>query len=118
MQFRCRLGTPSGEIIEGVYVADNEARLRHELEEKGLYVLSLQKKGAIGGVSFHLPQRQTIPMREFLVFNQELATLLKAGMPLVQSLDLLKGRIVTPTFRTVLNSVHEKVRSGTALSDA
>jgi type IV pilus assembly protein PilC len=118
VEFRCRLASPNGEIVEGVYVADNEARLRHELEEKGLYVLSLQKKGAIGGVSLHLPQRQAIPMREFLVFNQELATLLKAGMPLVQSLDLLKGRIVTPTFRTVLNSVHEKVRSGTALSDA
>ena len=118
MEFRCRLASPNGEIVEGIYVAENEARLRHELEEKGLYVLSLQPKGAIAGMSFHLPQRQTIPMREFLVFNQELATLLKAGMPLVQSLDLLKGRIVTPTFRTVLNSVHEKVRSGTALSEA
>ena len=39
MEFRCRLGTPGGEIIEGVYVADSEARLRHEFEEKGLYVL-------------------------------------------------------------------------------
>ena len=45
MEFRCRLASPSGEIIEGVYVADTEARLRHELEEKGLYVLSLQPKG-------------------------------------------------------------------------
>ena len=57
-------------------------------------------------------------MREFLVFNQELATLLKAGMPLVQSLDLLKGRVESPTFRRVLDDVYEKVRSGTALSDA
>src|SRR4030095_11677180 len=104
MELRCRLASPNGEIVEGVYVAENEARLRHELEEKGLYVLSLQRKGAIAGVSLHLPQRQKIPMREFLVFNQELATLLKAGMPLVQSLDLLKGRILSPTFRTVLNS--------------
>ena len=40
-----------GEIVEGVYVAESEARLRHELEEKGLYVLSLQPKGAIGGLS-------------------------------------------------------------------
>src|SRR5204863_1690187 len=70
------------------------------------------------GVSLHLPQRQAINTREFLVFNQELATLLKAGMPLVQSLDLLKRRVVSPTFRRVLDDVHEKVRSGTALSDA
>ena len=52
------------------------------------------------------------------MFNQELATLLKAGMPLVQSLDLLKRRVTSPTFRRVLDDVHEKVRSGTALSDA
>src|SRR4029079_13472494 len=118
MEFRCRLASPTGEIVEGVYVADTEARLRHELEEKGLYVLSLQPKHAIAGVSLSLPQRSGVNTREFLVFNQELATLLKAGMPLVQSLDLLKRRVSAPAFRRVLDDVHEKVRSGTALSDA
>src|SRR5262249_38314726 len=118
MEFRCRLASPNGEITEGVYVAESEARLRHELEEKGLYVLSLQRKGAIGGFSIQLPQRRTINTREFLVFNQELATLLKAGMPLVQSLDLLKRRVTAPLFRGVLEDVHERVRSGAALSEA
>ena len=118
MEFRCRLASPNGEIVEGVYVAENEARLRHELEEKGLFVLSLQPKHAVAGIAFQLPQRKSINMREFLVFNQELATLLKAGMPLVQSLDLLKRRVASPAFARVLDDVHEKVRSGTALSDA
>jgi len=118
VEFRCRLASPNGEIVEGVYVADNEAKLRHELEEKGLFVLSLQPKGAIAGVSVRLPRRSAINTREFLVFNQELATLLKAGMPLVQSLDLLRRRVTTPTFRGVLDDVHEKVRAGSALSDA
>ena len=93
MEFRCRLASASGQVVEGVYAAENEARLRHELEEKGLFVLSLQPKGAIAGVSIRLPQRNQVNSREFLVFNQELATLLKAGMPLVQSLDLLKRQI-------------------------
>src|SRR4051812_48979236 len=118
MEFRCRLASPNGEIVEGVYIADTEARLRHELEEKGLFVLALQPKHAIGGVSLQLPQRKGINTREFLVFNQELATLLKAGMPLVQSLDLLKRRGTSPLFRGVLEDLHEKVRSGTPLSDA
>ena len=118
MEFRCRLASPNGEIVEGVYIAENEARLRHDLEEKGLYVLSLQPRGAVAGFSLHLPQRHAVNTREFLVFNQELATLLKAGMPLVQSLDLLKSRVDSPTFRTVLDDVYEKVRAGTALSDA
>lgn len=118
MEFRCRLASPNGEIVEGVYAAESEARLRHEFEEKGLYVLALQPKGSVAGLSIALPQRARISTREFLVFNQELATLLKAGMPLVQSLDLLKRRVETPTFKRVLNDVYEKVRSGTALSDA
>lgn len=118
MEFRCRLASPNGEIVEGVYAADNEARLRHELEEKGLFVLAVQPKHAIGGISLQLPQRSGLSMREFLVFNQELATLLKAGMPLVQSLELLKVRATSPVLRRVLADVHERVRSGTALSDA
>ena len=118
MEFRCRLASPTGEIVEGIYTSENETRLRHELEEKGLYVLSLQQRGAIGGLSIQWPRKSNIPTREFLVFNQELATLLKAGMPLVQSLDLLKRRVDSPMFRRVLNDVHDKVRAGAALSEA
>jgi type IV pilus assembly protein PilC len=118
MEFRCRLITAEGEIVEGVYSAENEGRLRHELEEKGLHVLSLRARG--GAVSWlpSLLTRRRIPRHEFLVVNQELATLLKAGMPLVQSLDLLRRQTVNPVFRAVLDAVHEKVRAGTALSDA
>ena len=60
MQYQCRLASSTGEIVEAVYVADSEARLRHELEEKGLFVLSLKPKGAIAGLPFHLPQRREI----------------------------------------------------------
>jgi type IV pilus assembly protein PilC len=118
VEFRCRIASPNGEIVEGVYVAETEAKLRHELEEKGQYVLSMQPKGAIGGLSLQLPRSRRVNTREFLIFNQELATLLKAGMPLVQSLDLLKRRVSSPAFRTVLDNIHDRVRSGTALSDA
>jgi type IV pilus assembly protein PilC len=118
MEFRCRIASPSGEIVEGVYAAENEARLRHDFDEKGLYVLSLQPKGSVAGVSLQFGRTRRIPTNDFLVFNQELATLLKAGMPLVQSLDLLRRRVQSPVFRGVLHDVHERVRSGTALSDA
>ena len=95
MEYRCRLGTPTGEILEEIHVADSEAHLRHELEQKGYAASSAsspedclgRRLAAIGRV------RRQVPMREFLVFNQELATLLKAGMPLVQSLDILRERV-------------------------
>ena len=118
MEFRCRLGTPGGDIIEGIYVADSEARLRRELEEKGLYVLAIQRGGAFGLGSLGLPRRRRIATREFLVFNQELATLLKAGMPLVQSLEILRRRVTNPVFKSVLDDVYDRVRSGNSLSEA
>jgi type IV pilus assembly protein PilC len=118
MEFRCRLGTPGGEIVEGVYVADSEARLRQEFEEKGLYVLAIQRAGRAALGSFKLPRRNSISTREFLVFNQELATLLKAGMPLVQSLDILRQRVSNPLLKTVLDDVHDRVRAGSSLSEA
>ena len=118
MEFRCRLGTPGGEIIEGVYVADSEDRLRREFEEKGLYVLAIQRAGRLAFGSLALPSRSHISTREFLVFNQELATLLKAGMPLVQSLDILLRRVTNPVFKSVLNDVHDRVRAGSALSES
>src|SRR4029434_10154460 len=117
MEYRCRLGTMSGEIIEGNYVAQSEAALRRELEDKGLHVLSLKPRLGIGGLSLRGESRK-VGRHEFLVFNQELATLLKAGMPLVQSLDILRSRLSNPVFKSVLDDVYEKVRGGTALSDA
>ena len=118
MEFRCRLGTPAGEIVEGVFIAQSEAHLRRELEDKGLHVLALRPRG-IGLPGLSLGARKPkIARHEFLVFNQELATLLKAGMPLVQSLDILRTRLSNPVFKAVLDDVHEKVRAGTALSDA
>ena len=118
MEFRCRLGTATGDVIEGVYVADSESSLRRELEEKGLFVLALRRRGGLPALALGGPRRRRIPRQDFIVFNQELATLLKAGMPLVQSLDILRQRVAHPTFKAVLDGVYEKVKAGTALYDA
>jgi type IV pilus assembly protein PilC len=118
MEFRCRLVSAAGEIVEGVYAAENEARLRHDLEERGLHVLSLRPRGGVAGWSVQLPRRRALPAREFLEFNQQLATLLKAGMPLVQSLDLLRRGGIDPVLRPVLDAVHDRVKAGAALSEA
>ncbi|MFO7694149.1 MAG: type II secretion system F family protein [Vicinamibacterales bacterium] len=101
-----------------MHVSDSEVHLRHELEQKGYCVLGIHPRGLLGRISLPGRMRRRIPMREFLVFNQELATLLKAGMPLVQSLDILRSRVEHATFRPVLDEVYEKVRAGSALSDA
>jgi type IV pilus assembly protein PilC len=120
MEFRCRVATATGQVMEATYAAESEARLRHELEEKGLFLLSVQggRSVKIGQVRLRLPRRRKVSSDEFLIFNQELATLLKAGLPLVQSLQILRKRLQNQTFKAAIDDVYEKVRSGVALSEA
>jgi len=83
VEFRCRVATTTGQILETTYVAESESRLRSELEDKGLFLLSVQRSGGVGlgNVRLRRPRRRRVPTSDFLVFNQELATLLKAGLP-------------------------------------
>ena len=120
MEFRCRVATTTGQILETTYVAESETRLRSELEDKGLFLLSVQRSGGVGlgSVRVRRPRRRRVPMSDFLVFNQELATLLKAGLPLVQSLDILRKRVPHPLFKTALDDIHTRVRAGSAMSEA
>src|SRR5688500_4421266 len=111
MEFRCMLVTAAGSIVDGTYAAEREARLRNDFESPGLHVLPLRKRTVYSGGSL-LPKRRKISHQEFLVFNQAFATLLKAVMPLVQSIDLLRRQILSPVFRAVLDDVYEKVRAG------
>ena len=124
MQYRCRVGTATGEVIEATYVADSEARLRDELEEKGLHLLRIDRLDGFAGLRVpglslgSRAARGRIKTTEFLVFNQELATLLKAGMPLTQSLDILRQRVPNPAFKVVLDDIYDRVRGGSSLSEA
>ncbi len=118
MEFQCRLSTPGGDILEGVYAAEDEVKLRRQLEGKGFYILSLRPRGLLNRPMLSLPQRQRVSTRDFIAFNQELAALLKAGMPLVQSIDILRQRTEHSVLKSVLDDVYDHVRAGTALSSA
>ena len=118
MEFRCRLAKATGDILEETHVADSEVQLRRDLENKGLYILSLRPCGVFSWKRLSVLKSRRLGTREFIVFNQQLATLLRAGIPLVQSLDILRQRVENPVLQSVLNEVHEQVRSGTSLSDA
>jgi type IV pilus assembly protein PilC len=115
VEYVCRVGTPSGEVVERTFNAPDERALRSELEQQGLYLLAIRR--GLGLSSVRLAARRVRPAL-LLVFSQELAALLKAGLPLFQSLDIMLERQKDPVFRQSLATVREKVKSGVALSDA
>jgi len=115
--FVARVGTTDGAVVEQRHRAISETALRRELEAKGLHVFGV--KAARTRLQLALPtRRERFNSLEFLVFNQQLATLLKAGVPVLQSLELLQGAQSNPFFREVLARVLGDVKSGVALSEA
>jgi type IV pilus assembly protein PilC len=115
MEYVCKVGTPAGEVVEQTFSARDEASLRADLEQQGYYLFSIRR----GLGFFALPMvRPKVRAEKLLIFAQELAALLKAGLPLLQSLDVMLERQKDPTFRRSLTTIREKVKSGIALSDA
>lgn len=116
-EFLCRLGAPDGSVLEQRRLAASADALRRELETEGYHIFSL----AAARARFRLPffgRREKVSGQEFLLFNTQLRTLLRAGLPLAQSLDLLKDQQATPVFRALLTKVHQQVTTGVSLSDA
>src|ERR1041384_8366490 len=121
-EFNVRLGTPAGEIVTRTVeaMAAHEARTRLEREGFKVFavtapradgVASLTRGGSAGG-------RGRVKANDFLLFNQQLAALLRAGIPILQAITMLRRRATSPRLRAVLESVEEAIRGGAALSQA
>lgn len=119
-EFVCRLGTPAGDVIREVRRSDDAATLRRELTRAGYHVFDLQPRGLLAKLKLPAASARvrSVPMRPFLIFNQELAALLRAGLPLLQGLDLLHERAREPFLKRALDDIRDRVRGGEDLSDA
>ena len=120
-EFICRLGTPSGEIVTRVVEAAAAVDARLELEREGYKVFAVDSSA--GGLMGSLPfggssKKGKVKQSDFLLFNQQLSALLRAGIPLLQSISLLKNRSASANLRVVLADVEEKIKSGVPLSEA
>jgi type IV pilus assembly protein PilC len=121
VEFLCHLGTPEGRVVRETRAAANEAVLRAELERQGLRIFAIERRMGLSSATelwARMRGQRKIPYKTLLVFNQELAALLKAGLPLLQALNLMLERMREPNFREILIQVRDRVRSGEELSDA
>ena len=126
-EFVCRVGTSEGRMVTRTIEAASEAAVRAELERQGARLFSAHpsrrgrldlRPGALVPRSGPFRSKGRVKIHEFLVFNQELVALLKAGLPVVSGLDILLERQKNPHLRKILLDVREQLVAGTALSDA
>ncbi len=120
-EFICRLGTPSGEVVTRIVEAVAADDARFQLEKEGFRVFKISDSN--GGIRSMLPfgsgtGKGRIKQGDFLLFNQQLSALLRAGIPVLQSIGLLKNRSGSSNLREILIDVEEKIKSGVPLSEA
>ena len=118
-RYSFRVGTPQGAIQSLVVDADSHEAARRSLEAKGFFVFEAEAKSRPSS-RFRLSNLRGshIGARALLVFNQELLALVRAGLPIIVVLDLLRERNQNPRLRALLESVREEVKAGAALSVA
>jgi type IV pilus assembly protein PilC len=118
-EFFCRVAYPTGEIVERPFEADDEAALRREFESKEYLILELRRRNpVIQAITDSIRIKPKISAREFLFFNQELRALIKAGLPVLTSLDILLERRKNPAFKRALQDIRDRVKGGEAVSEA
>lgn len=120
MQFVCRLGTPEGRVLEEIHSANDAATLSSELEKRGFHVFEVRRRGLGQMLSLSSLRRRAkrMPPQEFLLFNQELAALLRSGLPLLQALEMMLDRMKETDFGSVFADIRDRVKSGEDLSEA
>ncbi len=115
-RFSYRVAKGDGTIVARQEEAESETLLRSRLEGEGYLVLSVSKSVGLSLPTVSLKRR--LPPRDFLVFNQELMALLKAGLPIMKTFDVLVERGSQPGFVEALKAVQRDIRSGSSMSDA
>jgi type IV pilus assembly protein PilC len=116
-EFIVRVGTPEGEIIERHVRAASARTAQDELRRQGMHVFDA-KRGTLRLADLIPRGRGGVSTERFLTFNQELLALVKAGLPIIQSFDIMLERQKSARFREILTDVRDKIKSGVALSDA
>src|SRR5918992_6135566 len=121
-EFICRLGTPAGEVVTRTVEAAGVHEARARLEQEGFRVFNVAPPRTTGVAALtrfgRAGAHPRVKANDFLLFNQQLAALIRAGIPILQAISMLRKRSVSARLRAVLGDVEDEIRGGAALSAA
>ncbi|HET6144022.1 MAG TPA: type II secretion system F family protein [Candidatus Acidoferrales bacterium] len=117
-EFVCKVADGSGKVFLHVEPAQSMSEARQKLSDRGLFVYNVRPRAGVVGQLFGRKRQKSVDGNDFLVFNQQFNTLIKAGIPILRALDLLSERAAAEKLRPVLGEVRRQVREGTNLSEA
>lgn len=116
-EFVIKIADDRGHVQQHVEHGYSEAEVRDRFSQQGYLVYWVKPQGMLtSGAS--LRRRRKLKQDTFLVFNQQFLTLIRAGLPILNSLELLIKRQKDGQLRQILENVRERVKGGQLLSDA
>jgi type IV pilus assembly protein PilC len=117
-EFVCRVADANGRVFSHVEAAGTLDEARQKLADRGLFVYSVKSRNSLVSGFFGFRKERKIGGNDFLILNQQFNTLIKAGLPILRSLDLLATRATAPKLRPILTQIRDRVREGKSLSEA
>src|SRR6202046_2925647 len=112
-EFVVKLADERGRVQEQSHAAATAEELRARFTQAGYYVYSVKARSVLGSGA-----KKKVKLETFLIFNQQFLTLIKAGLPILGSLELLSKRQKLPHFRAQLEDVASRVKTGESISQA
>jgi type IV pilus assembly protein PilC len=117
-QFLCRVADADGRVFSHLEPASSQEEARQKLVDRGLFVYSVESRGGRLADLVRRKSGRQVGGSEFLILNQQFNTLIKAGLPILKSLDLLATRASSPKLRPIIAQIRDRVREGKSLSEA
>ena len=117
-EFVIRAADERGTLIEKIESGFSAMEIRDRYQSAGYLVYSVKNRGLLSGGELRLPKRRKVTLEQFVIFNQQFLTLVRAGLPIVQALELLAKRQRNQYFRMLLEDVRDRTKGGQLISDA
>lgn len=117
-EYLVKVADERGHMLEQVENARSEAELRDRFSQQGYFVYEVKPRGLLNSGTLQLPGRNRIKIAQFVIFNQQFVTLIRAGLPILNAFDLLIKRQKPGMLKSLLEDVRDRVKSGELLSDA
>src|SRR6202789_1309601 len=111
-EFVIKLADERGHVMEQNHAAATAEELRARFTQAGYYVYSVKARSVLAG------GKKKVKLETFLIFNQQFLTLIRAGLPILGSLELLARRQKVLHFRAQLEDVAARVKTGESISQA
>ncbi len=108
--------TPTGEVLSGEYAAESKTELINHLRKRKIIITHIRNKPK--DIQINLGLKNRITVKDLGIFTRQFATMINAGLPMVQCLDILSSQIEKPKFKQIITDVMSDVESGSTLAEA